>query len=43
MMFQQVVCFFYCCIGILINLVMIAETSDIELIWQQVAMAQCGG
>ncbi|KAF8235097.1 hypothetical protein L208DRAFT_1376630 [Tricholoma matsutake] len=34
--------FFYCCIGILINLVMIAETNDIELIQQQVAMAQRG-
>jgi hypothetical protein len=35
--------FFYCCIGILVNLVMIAETNDIELIRQQVAMAQRGG
>ena len=35
--------FFYHCIGILINLVMIAETNDTELIQQQVAMAQHGG
>ena len=35
--------FFYCCIGILINVVTIAETNDIELIRQQVAMAQRGG
>jgi hypothetical protein len=39
----SVVRFFYCCIGILIDLVTIAETSDIELIRQQVAMAQRGG
>ena len=39
----SVVHFFYCCIGILIDLVMIAGTSDIELIQQQVTMAQHGG